>query len=206
MSLSRVALLCLCNPSRIVDAHQCPGGLVCDLQDDDYRCYDRPPSLFCQCAANILHLSMYTSLYSVATAFFTHDDSGGSAALVCRCIAIPACLYRVIGCFELPSMQRVGCTVMNKYYICACRIVDFRLHPQPPTSLFSSQTGHHKQQRCNRSSFTFALLRYRRLSSCLAQSQLKPRSPQFCRRLTHWPFGTRISQVVLFSTFLVDIR
>lgn len=147
MSLSRVALLYLCNPSRTVNAYQCPAGLVCDLQDDDCRRYDRRPSLFCQRAANLWHLSINTSLYSEATAFFTHDDSDGSAALVCRCTAIPACLDRVMGCSEFPSMQRVRCTVIDKYYICACRIVDFRLHPQPPTLLCSSQTEHHKQQR-----------------------------------------------------------
>ena len=58
MSLSRVALLCLCNPSQIVDAYQCLDDLDLDLQDDDYRRCDRRSHLFCQRAANILPLTI----------------------------------------------------------------------------------------------------------------------------------------------------
>ena len=92
--------------------------------------------------------------------------------------------------------------MIDKYCLCSCRNVESQLHSSPPTPSLPSLTEHRKQQQCNRSSFAYALLRYRYLSSCLAQQQLKPSSRQFCRLLTRWQSGTHISQVVYFISFL----
>jgi len=39
MSLSREALLCLCNPLQTLGVCQCPVNLILDLQDDEYLRY-----------------------------------------------------------------------------------------------------------------------------------------------------------------------
>ena len=92
--------------------------------------------------------------------------------------------------------------MIDKYYLCSCQIIDSRLQPVPPTPSLPFLAEHRKQQQCNRSSSAYVLLRYRYLSSCLAQQQLKPSSRQFCRLLTRWQSGTHISQVVYFFSSL----
>ena len=67
--------------------------------------------------------------------------------------------------------------------------------------IFAPLIEHHKKQQWDRSSATYAPLRYQRLSSPLAQPQPKPRSLQSCRRLTHWQSTTHISQVLYSFNF-----
>lgn len=56
MSLSRVALLCLCDPSQTVEAYRCPIDPVFDLQDDKCRRYDNRSSRPCPRAIDTMPL------------------------------------------------------------------------------------------------------------------------------------------------------